>query len=199
MELSSITHIMDETFAYKLDNHKYLIKIVTKKNDIKGIKIAYLEKYFREKDMPGIPSTTFYLDMKKVASTEENDYYEAIVSDQLLMMGVTEKVDEILKDKKNVPPFFVKMAKDIKEMEGKTITMLSLSYYFVLEGENERKYYGNYKFFDQEPTAVLDMFNLVIHQANASYFQTPEWSKGAIVYQIFPERFAPTNDLFSHS
>lgn len=199
MELSSITHIMDETFAYKLDEHKYVIKLITKRQDIKGVKIAYLEKYFREKNMPIIPSDTFYLDMKKVASTEENDYYEAIVSDQLLITGVTEKADEILKNEANVPPFLIKMAEDIRGMEGKTITMLSLSYYFILEGENEKKYYGNYKFFDQEPTAVLDMFNLVIHQANASYFQTPEWSKGAIVYQIFPERFAATNDLYSSS
>ena len=52
MELSSITHIMDETFAYKLDEHKYVIKLITKRQDIKGVKIAYLEKYFREKDMP---------------------------------------------------------------------------------------------------------------------------------------------------
>ena len=199
MELSSINHIMDETFAYKLDEHKYVIKLITKKNDIEKVRIAYLEKYFREKDMPGIPSTTFYLDMKKVSSTEQNDYYEAIVSDEIMISGVEEKLEEFFKNHPTPPSFFLKMAEDIKKMEGKTIKMLSLSYYFILEYKNEKKYFGNYKFFDQEPTLVLDMFNLVIHQANASYFETPKWSKGAVIYQIFPERFAATDDLYSSS
>ena len=49
MELSSIYHVMDETFAYKVDEHKYVIRLMTKKNDVKKVQVAYLEKYFREK------------------------------------------------------------------------------------------------------------------------------------------------------
>ena len=201
MELSSIYHVMDETFAYKVDEHKYVIRLMTKKNDVKKVQVAYLEKYFREKNLIGVPSTTFYLDMKKVASTKENDYFEAIVSDQILIKGVEEKINEFLKsmDGKNIPPFAYKIIEDVKKMEGKLLTMLSLSYYFILEDDNNKKYYGNYKFFSEEPTEVLDMFNLVIYQADSSYFKTPSWSKGAVIYQIFPERFAPTNDNYSSS
>ena len=48
MELSSIYHVMDETFAYKVDEHKYVIRLMTKKNDVKKVQVAYLEKYFRK-------------------------------------------------------------------------------------------------------------------------------------------------------
>ncbi|MGN1295974.1 MAG: alpha amylase N-terminal ig-like domain-containing protein [Bacilli bacterium] len=201
MELSSIYHVMDETFAYKVDEHKYVIRLITKKNDVERVQIAYLEKYFREKNLIGVPSTTFYLDMKKVASTKENDYFEAIVSDQIIIRGVEEKINEFLNNNKdkNIPPFAYKIIEDVKTMEGKLLTMLSLSYYFVLSSKNETRYYGNYKFLDNEPKEVLDMFNLVIYQADSSYFKTPSWSKGAVIYQIFPERFAPTDDNYSSS
>ena len=40
---------------------------------------------------------------------------------------------------------------------------------------------------------------MVLHQENSSYFKTPSWAKGAIIYQIFPERFAPTDLQYSLS
>ena len=68
MELSSIIHYLNEAFHYKVDDHHYILKIITKKNDCTKVRIGFMEKYFREKNMPGIPSEVFYVDCKKVAS-----------------------------------------------------------------------------------------------------------------------------------
>lgn len=43
MELSSIVHITDESFAYKLDEHRYLIRLITKKDDFKKASLAYFD------------------------------------------------------------------------------------------------------------------------------------------------------------
>ena len=55
-----------------------------------------MEKYFREKNIPGIPSEAFYVDCKKVASTSRNDYYEGIIPDKITLHGVNKKIDDFL-------------------------------------------------------------------------------------------------------
>lgn len=69
----------------------------------------------------------------------------------------------------------------------------SLKYYFILEGD-EVSYFGNGLFFDSEPSDLRQMFTVNTYNLDNSYLAVPDWSKGAIYYQIFPERFAPTAD-----
>lgn len=165
MELSSVVHYMNESFAFKLDDHQYLIKLRTKRDDIKKVSLKYVEKYLRERNVKDHP--TFTKEMKKVASTSLYDYYEVVISDEF----------EFFNQKAN---------------------MIAVRYYFILEGKDgEIVFYGNYKYSHKEPYESIEMFNLVIHQADISYFKTPNWSKGAVFYQIFPERFAPTDDKYS--
>ena len=197
MELSSILHYLNEAFHYKVDDHHYVLKIITKKNDCTKVRIGFMEKYFREKNMPGIPSEVFYVDCKKVASTSRNDYYEGIIPDKITLHGVNKKIDDFLNvcDNKEVAKHFDSM----RYLENQDVEMIACAYFFLLENENEKKYYGNYKFYDHEPTDTMSMFIMVLHQENASYFKTPSWAKGAIIYQIFPERFAPTDLQYSLS
>ena len=197
MELSSILHYLNEAFHYKVDDHHYILKIITKKNDCTKVRIGFMEKYFREKNMPGIPSEAFYVDCKKVASTSRNDYYEGIIPDKITLHGVNKKIDDFLNvcDNQEVAKHFDSM----RYLENQDIEMIACAYFFLLENENEKKYYGNYKFYDHEPTDTMSMFIMVLHQENASYFKTPSWAKGAIIYQIFPERFAPTDLQYSLS
>ena len=96
MELSSILHYLNEAFHYKVDDHHYILKIITKKNDCTKVRIGFMEKYFREKNIPGIPSEAFYVDCKKVASTSRNDYYEGIIPDKITLHGVNKKIDDFL-------------------------------------------------------------------------------------------------------
>ena len=165
MELSSIVHYMNESFAFKLNEHQYLIKIRTKHNDLASVKLRYTEKYILERNFPGLEF--FTLEMRKVISTSLYDYYEAIISDEIMF-------------------------------HNNKVIMIAVRYYFILEDENHNvMYYGNYKFNKNEPKNSIEMYNLVIHQADKSYFKTPEWSKGAVIYQIFPERFSPTDCQYS--
>lgn len=197
MELSSILHYLNESFHYKVDDNHYILKIITKKNDCTKVRIGFMEKYFREKNMPGIPSEVFYVDCKKVASTSRNDYYEGIIPDKITLHGVNKKIDDFLNvcDNQEVAKHFDSM----RYLENQDVEMIACAYFFLLENENEKKYYGNYKFYDHEPTDTMSMFIMVLHQENASYFKTPSWAKGAIIYQIFPERFAPTDLQYSLS
>ena len=197
MELSSILHYLNEAFHYKVDDNHYILKIITKKNDCTKVRIGFMEKYFREKNMPGIPSEVFYVDCKKVASTSRNDYYEGIIPDKITLHGVNKKIDDFLNvcDNQEVAKHFDSM----RYLENQDVEMIACAYFFLLENENEKKYYGNYKFYDHEPTDTMSMFIMVLHQENASYFKTPSWAKGAIIYQIFPERFAPTDLQYSLS
>ena len=197
MELSSILHYLNESFHYKVDDNHYILKIITKKNDCTKVRIGFMEKYFREKNMPGIPSEVFYVDCKKVASTSRNDYYEGIIPEKITLHGVNKKIDDFQNvcDNQEVAKHFDSM----RYLENQDIEMIACAYFFLLENENEKKYYGNYKFYDHEPTDTMSMFIMVLHQENASYFKTPSWAKGAIIYQIFPERFAPTDLQYSLS
>ena len=163
MEKSAIIHYMNESYAYKISEHCYLIRIRTKKDDFNQVTLKYVEKYLRERRVKDHP--TFSIEMRKVASTSIYDYYEAIISDEM--------------------DFF-----------GRNFSMIAARYYFVLDDGASKVYYGNYKFFEKEPYESIEMFNLVFHQADRSFFKTPEWSKGAIIYQIFPERFSPTDGKY---
>lgn len=164
MELNSVIHSMNESFAYKRNEHQYVIKLKVKKNDFNNVKLCYCEKYLRERCVPG--NKTYEVNMVKVASTKYHDYYEATIS-------------------------------DLVPLNDSLVPALAIRYFFGLESEEDLIYYGNYKFFHYYPTDTMDMFNLVIYQADESFFKTPDWSKGAVIYQIFPERFAPTDDNYS--
>ena len=164
MELNSVLHFMNESYAYKVADHQYLIRLRTNKNAFKSVKLRYIDKYLREHDMPDQP--IFTKEMVKVATNDFHDYYEIVISDVFVYKKFT-------------------------------MNALAWRYYFILEQDDETIYYGNYKFFTKEPHITIDMFSLVIHQANRSFFEVPEWTKGAIFYQIFPERFAATNDEVS--
>lgn len=164
MDLSSLVHYMNESYAYKLEEHQYLIKLRTKKDAFDQVTLRYVEKYLREREVPG--HLVYEKKLTKVASTMIHDYYEVIIDDRF-------------------------------NFKGKDMIMLAVRYVFLLEKNQEKIYYGNYKFFQNEPYDTIDFFNLVIYQADKSYFKVPQWSKGAVVYQIFPERFAPTDEKYS--
>lgn len=93
--------------------------------------------------------------------------------------------------------YYETIISDEIEMMGKTLQMLAARYYFEFINDNKEEYYGNYKWFKEKPFNTIDMFNMVIHQLNSTFFETPEWSKGATFYQIFPERFCPTDEKYS--
>lgn len=71
---------------------------------------------------------------------------------------------------------------------------ICIRYYFEFTGKDGVVvYYGAYKFFDNDIESVDTMFDASQQVREEEIFETPEWARGAVVYQIFPERFARGN------
>jgi len=77
-----------------------------------------------------------------------------------------------------------------------SIDVVCLRYYFELtDREGQTLYYSNCRFL-KEPSEDNDrMFDLPQNLREVERFQVPEWAKNKIVYQVFPARFATTEDV----
>ena len=73
MEYSAIYHDMDKRFCYAIDKGVFVIRIQVKKDDIKEIILHYMDKYISIE----MKDTRKTVPMKKIASSQFHDYYEA--------------------------------------------------------------------------------------------------------------------------
>ena len=79
------------------------------------------------------------------------------------------------------------------------INTICLRYYFELRDTNGAvKYYGDYQFTDTAPENPERMFDCPQTLREDMLFDTPDWAKNRVIYQIFPTAFAigdtaPTN------
>ena len=82
MEYSAIFHDMDKRFCYAIDKDLFVIRVQVKKDDMKEIILHYEDKYIpmERKD------TRMTLPMKKVATSQFHDYYEAQLQMHLICL-----------------------------------------------------------------------------------------------------------------
>lgn len=74
--------------------------------------------------------------------------------------------------------------------------MLCLRYFFeITDCAGAKIYYGDSWFFTNRPGEVEDMFDCPLISRRAQTFCIPDWAKNAVVYQIFPSRFATTKNV----
>ncbi|RIA78360.1 glycosidase [Anaeroplasma bactoclasticum] len=82
MEISSVLHGANKRYAYALDKDLFLIRITTKKNDMKRIILHYQDKY--------IPVSRFdtrkVIEMEKYASDSIRDYYQVKINIHLVCL-----------------------------------------------------------------------------------------------------------------
>ena len=72
--------------------------------------------------------------------------------------------------------------------------VIVIRYFFELrDWEGIILYYYGYRFYNEEPKLHFGMFDASQPVREEEIFDTPNWANGAIVYQIFPERFARKN------
>lgn len=72
--------------------------------------------------------------------------------------------------------------------------VIVIRYFFELrDWEDIISYYYGYRFYNEEPKLHFGMFDASQPVREEEIFDTPNWANGAIVYQIFPERFARKN------
>ena len=82
MEYSAIFHDMDKRFCYAIDKDLFVIRVQVKKDDMKEAILHYEDKYIpmERKD------TRMTLPMKKVATSQFHDYYEAQLQMHLICL-----------------------------------------------------------------------------------------------------------------
>jgi glycosidase len=74
--------------------------------------------------------------------------------------------------------------------------ILCLRYFFELvDSAGARIWYGDSRFFSYEPQDIETMFDCPILSRQEQTFMIPNWAKDAVVYQIFPSRFAATEEI----
>ena len=79
-----------------------------------------------------------------------------------------------------------------------SVHMLCIRYYFEFLSSNSsgtsniHDFYGNNRFFSKEITDIAYMYDCPQPVKEEEMYIIPNWAKGAIVYEIFPDRFAPT-------
>ena len=114
MNKEAIFHKMDKEYAYALGNKTFLIKIRTKKDDIKEIKLYYCDKYLRKYRRK--EGRLHYKKMHKVFSDELYDYFEVEVNVDVICLRYFFKLisDEILYYGNY--RFYKNVIKDIGEM-----------------------------------------------------------------------------------
>ena len=71
------------------------------------------------------------------------------------------------------------------------LDMICFRYFFELvDKEGNSLYYGNYTFWEKKPKEISRMFDCPLKSKEEDRFLVPEWAKGKVVYQIFPDRFS---------
>ena len=82
MEYSAIFHDMDKRFCYAIEKDLFVIRVQVKKDDMKEIILHYEDKYIpMERE-----DTRKTIVMKKVATSQFHDYYEAQVRMHLICL-----------------------------------------------------------------------------------------------------------------
>ncbi len=82
MEYSAIFHDMDKRFCYAIDKDLFVIRVQVKKDDMKEVILHYEDKYIPME----CKDTRMTLPMKKVATSQFHDYYEAQLQMHLICL-----------------------------------------------------------------------------------------------------------------
>lgn len=76
------------------------------------------------------------------------------------------------------------------------IDVVCLRYYFELVGQDGQVlYYTNCRFLTEAPDDIDRMFDLPQNLREIERFEVPGWAKNKVVYQVFPARFASSQDV----
>lgn len=82
---------------------------------------------------------------------------------------------------------------DIPETAAGHPSELCLRYYFeLIDKAGAVFWYGDSRFFRGEPDDIEAMYDCPLISRKELTFHIPEWAKSAVVYQIFPARYATT-------
>lgn len=76
------------------------------------------------------------------------------------------------------------------------IDVVCLRYYFELIGQDGKSlYYSNCRSLNRAPDDIDRMFDLPQNLREIERFQVPHWAENKVVYQVFPSRFASSEEI----
>lgn len=76
------------------------------------------------------------------------------------------------------------------------IDVVCLRYYFELvDQDGNQRYYANGRFLKVAPDDIDRMFDLPQNLREIECFSVPQWAKNKVVYQVFPARFATSQEV----
>lgn len=76
------------------------------------------------------------------------------------------------------------------------IDVVCLRYYFELtDKEGKRIYYSNCRFLNDAPEDIDRMYDLPQNLREIERFEVPQWAENKVVYQVFPARFASSQNV----
>ena len=76
------------------------------------------------------------------------------------------------------------------------IDVVCLRYYFELVGRDGKVlFYSNCRFLSDAPDDIDRMYDLPQNLREIERFQIPKWAENKVVYQVFPARFASSQDV----
>lgn len=152
MEYAAIYHGMNRRNCYAVDKNRFMIRIRTKKGDMKRVVLHTQDKYLSIQHV----DTAQQYEMEKYATDCFLDYYQVQIS----------------------------------------MDVICLRYYFELEDmEGQIAYYGNHSFFPSPIDNIDKMFDCPQNLREEEMYLIPDWAEGKVVYQIFPNRFATTEQV----
>lgn len=166
MNYAGILHYADQRDAFFLEDGRLRIRLMAGKNDISAVYLHMRDKYIEPERM----ETRSCVTMEKYASDFGRDYFRADIN--------------------------IAQAPTDDTVRSWNPDMLCLRYFFELvDSAGARIWYGDDRFFSGEPGDPEAMFDCPLLSRREQTFRVPQWAKNAVVYQIFPTRFATTENV----
>lgn len=76
------------------------------------------------------------------------------------------------------------------------IDVVCLRYYFeLIDKDGKRSYYSNCRFLASAPDDIDRMYDLPQNLREIECFEVPKWAENQVVYQVFPARFATSQEI----
>ncbi len=166
MNYAGILHNADQRDAFFLENGQLRIRMSAGRGDISAIYLHMQDKYISVNHK----DTRHCVAMNQYASDFGHDYFCADLD--------------------------IPMAQTDDAVHSNHPDILCLRYFFeIVDTAGARIWYGDNRFFSGEPGEVECMFDCPLLQRREQTFQVPDWAKKAVVYQIFPSRYATTQEV----
>ncbi len=166
MNIAGILHDADQRDCFFLENGKLRIRLMTGRGDVSEVVLHLKDKYIPELELQGLQ----YVEMERYASDYAHDYFKADLEiPRVAGAGASTTVSP---------------------------DILCLRYMFeIIDQAGARIFYGDNRFTPYLPEDVEQMFDCPILSRQEQTFTIPNWAKNAVVYQIFPTRFASSQKV----